>query len=193
VRRASGILAGGVAALTAAVVVAGCGPKEDEFGTFTDCAKIGPVATVNDPAGDQRGRLAGKPAQPQGDLVRLRVARQGGKLCVEFRAAATIKPPVAYVLVMRPQHAEKPIAQLEATVLSGADPEVLLQARPGDAFRALEGKIGIRGDRVTVLVDRAPFAAQGIAGLFDAFRYQGRSAAVTTDGGRQTDSLPVCR
>jgi hypothetical protein len=194
VRRASGIFAGGAAALTIAIVVAGCGPKdENRFGTFTDCSKIGPVATVTDPAGDQRGRLAGKPPQPQGDLVRLRVARREGKLCVEFQAAADVKPPVAYVLVMRPQHAETPVAQLEATVLSGADPEVLLQARPGDAFRTLDGKVGILGDRVSVLVDRAPFAAQSIGPLFDAFRYQGRSAAVTTDGGRQTDCVPVCR
>jgi hypothetical protein len=44
-----------------------------------------------------------------------------------------------------------------------------------------------------VLVDRAPFAAQGLGALFDAFRYQGRAAAVTTDGGRQTDCLPACR
>jgi hypothetical protein len=53
--------------------------------------------------------------------------------------------------------------------------------------------VGIRDDRISVLVDRAPFAAQGLGALFDAFRYQGRAAAVTTDGGRQTDCLPACR
>jgi hypothetical protein len=45
---------------------------------------------------------------------------------------------------------------------------------------------------VSVLVSRAPFAAQGLGKLFDAFRYQGRAAAVTSDGGRQTDCVPRC-
>ncbi|MCW3020776.1 MAG: hypothetical protein JWR30_98 [Conexibacter sp.] len=185
---------GGAAALGVVVTLAGCGSDNaNRYGTFTDCAKIGPVATVHDPAGDQRGRLAGKPAQPQGDLVRLRVARRGGKLCAEFRAAAPIKPSVAYVLAMRPRDAETPIAQLELTVLAAQNPGALLQARAGDAFRKLGGSVGIRDDRISVLVDRAPFAAQGLGALFDAFRYQGRAAAVTTDGGRQTDCLPACR
>jgi hypothetical protein len=194
VRRASGILVGGAAALAVAGALAGCGSDAaHSFGTFTDCAKIGPVATVHDPAGDQRGRLADKPAQPQGDLLRLRVARRGGKLCAEFRAAAPIKPPVAYVLAMRPRDAETPLTQLEVTVLAAQNPGALLQARAGDAFRKLGAAVGIDGDRVSVLVDRAPFAAQGLGALFDAFRYQGRAAAVTTDGGRQTDCLPACR
>jgi hypothetical protein len=194
VRRASGILVGGAAALAVVVALAGCGSDEaNSYGTFTDCAKIGPVATVQDPAGDQRGRLAGKAAQPQGDLVRLRVARRGGKLCTEFRAAAPVKPPVAYVLAMRPRDAETPVTQLEITVLAAQNPQALLQARAGDAFRKLGGTVGIRGDRISVLVDRAPFVAQELGPLFDAFRYQGRAAAVTSDGGRQTDCLPACR
>jgi hypothetical protein len=194
VRRASGILVGGAAALGVVMTLAGCGSDDaNRYGTFTDCAKIGPVATVHDPADDQRGRLAGKPAQPQGDLVRLRVARRGGKLCAEFRAAAPIKPSVAYVLAMRPRGAETPVAQLELTVLAAQNPGALLQARAGDAFRKLGATVGIRDDRISVLVDRAPFAAQGLGALFDAFRYQGRAAAVTTDGGRQTDCLPACR
>jgi hypothetical protein len=195
VPRASGILAGGTAALAAVVALSGCGGSggDNRYGEFTDCAKIGPVATVEDPAGDQRGRLAGKRAQSQGDLTRLRVARRGGRLCVEFRAASTVKPPVAYVLVMRPPDAETPIAQLEVTVLAAQNPEALLQARAGDAFRTVDAKVGIRGDRVSVLIGRDPFAAQGLGRLFDAFRYQGRAAAVTSDGGRQTDCLPRCR
>jgi hypothetical protein len=194
VRRASGILVGGAAALAVVVALAGCGSDDaNSYGTFTDCAKIGPVATVRDPAGDQRGRLAGKAAQPQGDLVRLRVARRGGRLCAEFRAAAQVKPSVAYVLAMRPRDAETPVTQLEVTVLAAQNPRALLQARAGDAFRKLAGTVGISGDRISVLVDRAPFAAQGLGPLFDGFRYQGRAAAVTTDDGRQTDCLPACR
>jgi hypothetical protein len=194
VPRASGILAGGAAALAAVVVLSGCGASGDDhsFGTFTDCADIGPVATVQDPKGDQLGRLAGKAGQPQGDLMRLRVARRAGKLCVEFQAAAKVDPPVAFVLVMRPQDAETPVVQLQATVLAAQNPEVLLQARPRDAFRKIDAQVGIRGDRVSVLVSRAPFAAQGLGKLFDAFRYQGRAAAVTSDGGRQTDCVPRC-
>jgi hypothetical protein len=194
VPRASGILAGGTAALAAVGVLSGCAGSggDNSYGTFTDCAKIGRVATVADAAGDQRGRLAGASAQPQGDLVRLRVARHGGRLCVEFEAAATVKPPVAYALAMRPHDAETAV-QLEATVLAAQDPEALLQARPGDPFRTVDATVGIRGNRLTLLVERAPFAAQGLGALFDAFRYQGRAAAVTSDGGRQIDCLPDCR
>jgi hypothetical protein len=195
VRRASGILASGLALLAVAAGLSACGSDgggDNSFGTFTDCAKIGPVATVTDPSGDQAGRLAGKAAQPQGDLTRLRVARRGGKLCVEFRAASDVKPPVAYVLAMRPEGAETPLVQLEATVLAAQAPEALLQARAGDAFRKVDATVGIRGDRLSLLVDRAPFAAQGLGQLFDAFRYQGRAAAVIPDGGRQTDCLPAC-
>jgi hypothetical protein len=195
VPRASGILAGGTAALAAVFMLAGCGAagEANSFGAFTDCTKIGRVATVEDPKGDQAGRLAGKPAQPQGDLVRLRVARGGGRLCAEFRAATNVKPPVAYVIVMRPQHADTPVVQLEATVLAAQNPEALLQAGPGEPFRHVDAKVGIRGDRVSVLVQRAPFAAQRLGRIFDAFRYQARAAAVTSDGGRQTDCLPQCR
>jgi hypothetical protein len=195
VPRASGILAGGTAALAAVLVLSACGGagEANSFGTFTDCAEIGPVAAVEDPRGDQGGRLAGKRAQPQGDLTRLRVARRDGRLCAEFRAATKVKPPVAYVLVMRPQDADTPVIQLEATVLAAQNPEALLQARPGDAFRHVDAKVGIRGDRLSVLVERAPFAAQGLGAIFDAFRYQARAAAVTSDGGRQTDCLPQCR
>lgn len=193
-RRASAILASGLALLAVAVAVAACGSDAGgkSFGTFTDCAEIGPLATVQDPSGDQAGRLAGKAPQPQGDLTRLRVARRGGRLCVEVRAATDIKPPVAYVLVMRPRHAEAPVVQLEATVLAAQAPEALLQARVGDAFRKVDAQVGIRGDRLSVLIDRAPFAAQGLGRLFDDFRYQGRAAAVTSDDGRQTDCVPAC-
>jgi hypothetical protein len=192
VPRALGILAGGTAALAAVGVLSACGGAGTSYGTFTDCAKIGRVATVADAKGDQRGRLAGATAQPQGDLVRLRVARGGGRLCVEFEAAAKIKPPVAYVLVMRPHDAETAV-QLEATVLAAQNPDALLQARPGDPFRKVDATVGIRRNRLTLLVERAPFAAHGLGRLFDGFRYQGRAAAVTSDGGRQTDCLPDCR
>ena len=192
-RRAIGIVAGGAALVAAVLALASCGSNGgNRFGTFTDCAKVGPVATVTDPKGDQAGRLAGKTAQPQGDLTRLRVARRGGRLCVEFQAAADVKPAVAYVLVMRPRGADAPVVQLEATVLAAQSPDALLQARAGDAFRKVAATVGIRGDRISVLVGRGPFAAEGLSALFDDFRYQGRAAAVLSDGGRQTDCLPSC-
>jgi hypothetical protein len=194
VRRASAILASGVALVAAVLALSACGSDNDanSFGTFTDCTKVGPVATVQDPTGDQAGRTAGKAPQRQGDLTRLRVARRGGKLCVEFRAAANIKPSVAYVLAMRPDRAETPLVQLEATVLSGENPSALLQSHANDDFRKVDAKVGILGDRLSVLIDRKPFAAEGLGGLFDAFRYQGRAAAVTSDDGHQTDCLPGC-
>jgi hypothetical protein len=194
VRRPSAIPASGAALLAAVLVLSACGSDnaDNSFGTFTDCTTIGPVATVQDPAGDQAGRPAGKAPQRQGDLTRLRVARRGDKLCVEFRAAADVKPAVAYVLAMRPDHAETPLVQLEATVLSGESPSALLQSRAADDFRKVDAEVGIRGDRLSVLIDRAPFAAEGLGSLFDAFRYQGRAATVTSDDGHQTDCLPAC-
>jgi hypothetical protein len=193
VGRAISILAGGTATLAAVLALSACGDNPDNrYGAFTDCADIGPVATATDPKGDQAGRLAGKAAQPQGDLLGLRVARGGGKLCAEFRVATKVRPPAAYVLALRPRDSETPLVQLEATVLAAQNPEALLQARAGAEFRQLPGKVGIRGDRLSIVVDREPFAAQGLGAVFDAFRFQARAAAVTSDGGRQTDCLPDC-
>jgi hypothetical protein len=194
VPRATAILASCLALPAAALAVTGCAgsAKDNRFGTFTDCSKIGPVANAPDPDGDQRGVLAGSKAQPQGDLVDLKVARRNGKLCVQFWAAEPIKPYVAYVLAMRPQDAQTPLVQLEATVFPGEDPHALLQAGGRDGFRTVEATVGVRDNQLSILVDRRPFAAQGVGKVFDAFRFQARSAVVTADNGRLTDCLPSC-
>ena len=68
-------------------VLSACGDDSDqqEFGAFTDCATIGRPVVTNDPRGDQR-RTNGTPddSAPQGDLVALRLARGGDRLCAEF-------------------------------------------------------------------------------------------------------------
>jgi hypothetical protein len=192
VRRATLLLAA-----AAALTLASCGDSADnrEFGTFTDCAAVGRPIVTNDRTGDQR-RTNGTPddSAPQGDLTGLRVARSPNRLCAEFRVRKPIKPYVAFVLTMRPQDAETPVVQLEATVLAGQAPEGLLDASgTGRSFRTIDATVGIRGDRLSILVGRGPFIDQRAAAIFASFRFQARSAAAVEDEGRVTDCLPVCQ
>jgi hypothetical protein len=192
VRRATTILT----ACAATLALAGCGSDaaNREFGTFTDCTSIGRPAVANDTTGDQR-RTNGTPddSAPQGDLVRLRVTKSANRLCAEFTAAAPIKPYVAYVLTMRPQDRSTPVVQLEATVLAGQAPEGLLDATGnGKSFRKVDATVGIKGNRLSIVVGRGAFADQRAEGIFRSFRFQARSAAAVKDEGRVTDCLPVC-
>jgi hypothetical protein len=186
-----------LAAAAAALALAACGDDAGhrEFGTFTDCSTVGRPVVTNDPKGDQR-RTNGTPddSAPQGDLVRLRLARSGDRLCAEFQAPAAVKPYVAYVLTMRPQDRDTPVVQLEATVLAGQRPEALLDGTgTGKSFRKIPATVGIKGDRLSILVRSGPFADQNAAAIFRSFRFQARSAVAVEDHGRVTDCLPVCQ
>lgn len=174
-------------------LVAGCGGGDDDrFGTFTDCATVGRPASVDDPRGDATGTDAGAEA-PQGDLLGLRVARGGGRLCAEFRAAGAIRPSAAYALALRPTGAETPVVQVQATVLAGTSPEARISSALGGEFEKVDADVGIDGDRLTVVVDRAAFAQRGLTRIFDAFRFQGRVAVALKDDQRVADCLPACR
>jgi hypothetical protein len=193
VPRAIVLSAGAIMALT----LAACGSADDtlNFGAFTDCAKVGAPVVTNDPAGDQRHTSGIKDTtQPKGDLVRLRVAKSADRLCAEFTVREPIRPYVAYVLTMRPQSSDTPVVQLEATVLAGQAPDAQLDARgTGRSFRKIKAKVGIEGDKLSILVDRARFDAAGVGAIFRSFRFQARSAVAAKDEGRLTDCMPVCQ
>jgi hypothetical protein len=196
VRRPIGILAGTTATIVAALVLTACGQTDAtlNFGTFTDCAKVGRPVVTNDPTRDQRASKGVKTtSEPKGDLVRLRVAKSATELCVEFTADAPIRPYAAFVLTMRPQAVDTPVTQLEASVLAGQAPEVLLDTNgTGRHFRKIKGTVGIRGDRISVLVARTAFQERGAGAIFRSFRFQARSAVAAEDQGRLTDCMPVC-
>jgi len=187
------------AAVVAAAIATKAGDDNDvkSYGTFTDCASFGKPVVVDDPRGDQRTTKGEKvESSPQGDLVRLRLAKDGGgnRLCVEFQAAGAVKPYVAYVLTMRPQDRETPVVQLETTVLGGEAPRAMLDTTgAGKDFRRIPATIGIKGDRLSIVVSRSAFAAQDAGAIFTSFRFQGRSAVAAKDEGRLTDCLPACQ
>ncbi len=195
-RRPIGILAGITASIAAVLALSACGETEETraFGTFTDCAKIGRPVVTNDPPGDQRAsKNAEAAAEPKGDLVRLRVAKSDDELCAEFTAAAPIRPYAAFVLTMRPQAADQPVVQLEASVLAGQAPEALLDSvGNGRDFRKVKATVGISGRRLTVLVAREVFDQQGVGAIFGSFRFQARSVVAAADEARLTDCMPVC-
>jgi hypothetical protein len=149
---------------------------------------------TNDPSGDQRTSKGVKAtAEPKGDLLRLRVAKSASELCAEFTADAPIRPYTAFVLTMRPQAADTPVVQLEASVLAGQAPEALLDSvGNGRHFRKIKATVGISGRRLTVLVAREVFEQRGVGELFGSFRFQARSAVAVAEGGRLTDCMPVC-
>ncbi len=184
------------ASVVLATALGACGSTDDtlNFGSFTDCAKIGKPVVTSDPAGDQRHSSGIKDASvPKGDLLKLRVAKSASQLCAEFTVGEPIRPYVAYVLTMRPQATDTPVVQVEATVLAGQAPDALIDAQGnGQHFRKLKAKVGIEGDRLSIVVDKAAFTKLGLDGLFQSFRFQARSAVATKDEGRLTDCLPVC-
>jgi hypothetical protein len=184
----------GAAVAAAALGLSGCGGSgSGDAGRFTDCAHVGRLTTVSDPARDQGGRIAGVPDEPQGDLVGARLARGHGRLCAEFRARGRVRPAAAYLLLLRPQHSDTPLVQLEATVFAAEAPRALLNAgERGGAFRHIDAVVGIKDDRLSIVVDRATFARLGVGHVFDAFRFQLRAAVVTKDGGHLTDCAPDC-
>lgn len=187
------------AVVVAAAVAKRAGDGDDvkRYGTFTDCATFATPVVTDDPRGDQRTTKGEKvEASPQGDLIRLRLAksRAGDRLCVEFQAAGAVKPYVAYVLTMRPQDRETPVVQLETTVLGGEPPKAMLDTTgTGKDFRTVPATIGIAGDKLSIVVARSAFTAQDAGALFASFRFQGRSAVAAEDEGRLTDCLPVCQ
>lgn len=197
-RRAIITIVAAVLAVIAASVATKAGDDDQvkSYGTFTDCATLGTPTVTDDPRGDQRTTKGGEvPASPQGDLIRLRLAKdaKGDRLCAEFQAAGPVKPYVAYVLTMRPQDADTPLLQLETTVLGGEAPKALLDVSgTGKDFRKVDATIGIDGDKLSVVVSKAPFTAQDQGALFDSFRFQARSAVAAEDDARLTDCLPVC-
>jgi hypothetical protein len=181
------------AAATAAAGLAACGGGKGDGGAFTDCAKIGRLTRVTDPPRDQAGRIAGVPEEPQADLIAVGIARSRRQLCVEYTARTKIKPAAAYLLVLRPQRAERPIVQLEATVFAAQAPKALLNAgERGGAFRNIPAKVGLKDNHISVVVDRTQFARARIARVYDAFTFQARTAAITKDGGHVTDCAPQC-
>lgn len=195
-RSAVRILAGSAATLLTVVGLTACGQTDDtlNFGTFTDCAKIGRPVVADDPAGDQRTSKGVKAtAEPKGDLLHLRVAKSPSQLCAEFTADAPIRPYVAFVLTMRPQAADAPVVQLEGSVLAGQAPEVLLDSTgTGQHFHKIKATVGISGRRLSILVARGPFDQRGVGAIFRSFRFQARSAVAAEDQGRLTDCMPVC-
>jgi hypothetical protein len=195
-RRKMAIVLGAGALVVAA---SGCGQTDDthNYGSFTDCARIGRPVTTEDPSGDQR-RTNGTAsnAAPMGDLTKLRIARGGGRLCAEFTTNAQIRPYAAFVLTMRPQASDTPVLQLEAVVLAGEAPRANLDVTgTGRSFRRIPARVGIDGNRLSIVVTREPFAraGAGAAAIFDSFRFQARSAVATRGEGRVTDCLPVCQ
>jgi hypothetical protein len=192
VRRATAILLG---LLACALTACGGGDDDHSFGDFTDCATVGKPVTTSDPAGDQRTtKGTGSDAAPQGDLLKLRVAKSANRLCAEFTAKAPITPYAAFVLTMRPQDRDTPVVQLEATVLAGQPPQAMLDATgTGRSFGKVKATVGIKGDRLTIVVGRGPFDDQGAGAIFRSFRFQARSAVAVEDEGRVTDCLPVCQ
>lgn len=187
-----------VGVLLAALALGGCGSGDaagdHRFGTFTDCASIGSVTRSADPAGDQRGLRKDGPQRPDGDLLAVGLSRGGDRLCAEFRTRAPIESGAAFVVTLRPQDADGPVVLLEATVLPGSEPEAMLDAQGrGDRFRKVDGDVGIRGDRLSIVVARRVFAQAGVAAVFDRFRYQARSAAVLEGRASASDCAPSCR
>jgi hypothetical protein len=184
------------AVLLVIVAVTTLGRKDDteNFGKFTDCAKIGTPVTTNDPAGDQRRSKGAKiKSSPQGDLLSLRVAKNATQVCAEFTANAPIRPYVAFVLTMRPQATDTPVVSIESTVLAGQSPDGYIDTSgSGRSFRKIPATVGIRGNKLSLVVDRKPFADAGLLALFRSFRFQARSAVAAKDEGRLTDCLPVC-
>jgi hypothetical protein len=174
-------------------VVAGCGQQQPDrdFGTYTDCATVGRISTASDPPGDQLGKGSG----PQGDLVGLRLARGHGRLCVEFITRGPIRAAALFALSLRPAATEKPVIQLQVSLLAAVAPEVILDDGRGPTRRNVPGTVGIRGERMSLVIGRPAFATagKGAATIFDDFRWQARTAVALSGRQALSDCAVACR
>jgi hypothetical protein len=173
------------------LAVGGCGEQnpDRDFGTYTDCATVGRLSFQPDPSGDQRGGEA-----PEGDLVGLRLARSGDRLCVDFETRDDVRSPTIFALVMRPGAADTPVVQLQVAVLASAEPEIIV--RSSRTARDRDGEVGIRGTRLSVIISKATLdaaAGASAAGVFEDFRWQARTAVSPSKGDPVTDCAIDCR
>jgi hypothetical protein len=175
----------------AAAAAGGCGGDAGHgyrVGTLADCATAGPVRAVADPAGDQSG---GK-RYPRGDLVRAAVGAGAGGICADLRLAADAGPTSLYAIGLRPQYGDAPLVTLEASLLAGRSPDVVLRVGSRIVARA-GGRIGVRGDRLTLTVGAEPVRrAGGAAVLARGARSEARTAVANLAGAATTDCAPRC-
>lgn len=186
-------LPGPAITLVLAGVLAACGDAQStgfKVGHLADCATVGPVQTVTDPADDAHPAPG---SDGRSDLVRASLARGRGGLCAELRTADPIGPTTLYAITLRPRRADRPVIAVQVGILAGTSPEIDLRRDTDPALRDAAGAIGIDGSRMTIRVDRAPLQRAGALAMLRDARWEARTVVSGASGTAPSDCAPRCR
>ena len=162
---------------------------------FTDCAKIGSVRTITDPAGDTYGptsdRRTGRPvraAAPEADLVAVRVVATAQQLCADFVLAHPPSSRTQLTFLARASHPSRSTTEaLSATVdLSARDRRVKTLSRG-----YISAAVGTRRDHVSLVIEARDLVPPLAALLRDGFAFRAHAAYPRPGGhGAVSDDLP---
>jgi hypothetical protein len=111
---------------------------------YVECDGIGDVASAEDVI-DRQEPLT---PEPTGDLKQVRVATSPDRLCVEWQAAAPVEVPLSVHFWAYPPSGGERLA-LTGSLEGGQPPQV--SAGP---YGSRDGTLGVRGDSVSLVVER---------------------------------------
>jgi hypothetical protein len=121
---------------------------------YADCGSMGGVATFADPSDDVIDntippRQVTAADRARADLKRVRVAASSDAICVVWDLGAAVKPPFSVAFWAYPEELHRERLSLVG-ILEPGEPTAI-----GDGFgRRFEGRIGVRGNSVSLMVER---------------------------------------
>lgn len=158
---------------------------------YVDCASVGRIVTISDPAGDEKRvvllasqRLV-RAVDPRADLVEVRVAATPTRFCADFRTLAPLI--VGSWIGLNMKQAGAPDLEFAPTINWRLSLGPQLESPVNDP---IAGKLGIQGDWTSVVITSADTAASLPRAPFQSSAYANHETETGHLVGLTTDSTP---